>query len=63
MEPIVIEAAAKRLESLAEYNLKEYFKAKMPGEGYQAMLKAIDEINKEAGISVRRARYIKSASR
>ncbi|MBT9143829.1 MAG: hypothetical protein DDT29_02241 [Dehalococcoidia bacterium] len=53
IEPIVIEAAAKRLESVARYSLKDYFKAEMPAEGYQAMLKAIDKISKEAEISVR----------
>jgi len=45
IEPMVIEAAAKRLESLAGYNLKDYFKEEMPDEGYRAMLKAIDEIS------------------
>lgn len=53
VEPMVIEAAAKRLESLAEYNLKDYFNAEMPDEGYRAMLKAIDEISKESEINVR----------
>jgi len=53
MEPMVIEAAAKRLESLAGYNLKDYFNAEMPDEGYRAMLKAIDEISQEAELSVR----------
>jgi len=50
IEPIVIEAAAKRLESVAQYSLKDYFE-EMPAEGYQAMLKAIDKISNEAKIS------------
>lgn len=47
MDPVVVDASAKRLEMLAQFNLKERFKSEMPAGGYKEMLKAIDEIGKQ----------------
>ena len=48
IEPIVTEAASKRLAKCAEFNLKEQFGGQIPAEGYQAMIQAIER----AGINV-----------
>ena len=49
IEPLLVEAAAKRLDKIAGFNLKERFKSEMPAGGYQEMIKAIEEISKKSG--------------
>jgi len=53
IEPIMMEAAMKRLNLLAQYKLQDYYQAQPPIEDYQAMLEVIDKIGKERKIDLK----------
>ena len=52
IEPIMMEAARKRLNLIAQYTLKDYLKADLPLEEYQAVLEAIGKIGEERKINL-----------
>ena len=53
IEPIMMEAARKRLNLIAQYRLKDYLKAELPLEDYQTILEAIDKIGEERKIDLK----------
>lgn len=48
VEPIMMEAAAKRFSMITRYKLKNYFKAELPPEDYQTILEAVNQISERA---------------
>jgi 3-hydroxyisobutyrate dehydrogenase-like beta-hydroxyacid dehydrogenase len=52
IEPIMMEAARRRFSLIAQYDLKDYFKAGLPVEDYYKMFEAIEKIGKEKGIEL-----------
>ena len=53
IEPIMMEATRKRLNLIAQYRLKDYYRAELSLEDYQAMLEAIDKISEERKIELK----------
>ena len=53
IEPLMMEATRKRLDLIARYGLKDYYKAELPFEDYQKMLEAIEKIGEERKIDLK----------
>jgi 3-hydroxyisobutyrate dehydrogenase-like beta-hydroxyacid dehydrogenase len=53
IDPIMMQATVKRLDVVAQYELKDHFKAGLSLEDYQAMLDAMDKIGQERAIGLR----------
>lgn len=53
INPIMMEATIKRLNLIAQYELKDHFKAGLPLEDYQAMLEAMSKISEERKIGLK----------
>ncbi len=49
VDPLVTEAAAQRLRRVEQYGLRDYFRGKVPAEGYRAVIAAL----KELGVDLR----------
>jgi 3-hydroxyisobutyrate dehydrogenase-like beta-hydroxyacid dehydrogenase len=50
LEPMMMEATKKRLNTIGQYKLKDYFKSELALENYKALMEAIDKIGKEKNI-------------
>lgn len=53
VEPTMIEATINRLNIIAQYKLKDYFKAELSLEDYQAVFETIDKIDEERKIRLK----------
>lgn len=50
VDPIMVEAAIKRLDSIARYDLRDHFKTGCSLDNYKSLLETVDRMDKEKGM-------------